>query len=192
MAQKEIKIKNTMMASLIFLLLVAGIFMIKGYLDGHFSSVESLRRYIAGFGIFAPLALILIQMLQVVLPVLPGFLGCFAGAGMFGAMEGFWCNYIGICLGSFIAYVLARKYGVSLVLAFFSEKQYNKWQRKIAKSRSYDWLFFIATLLPMFPDDLLCYFSGLMKMNMKKYILILIVGKPWCILAYCIIFGFIK
>ena len=36
MAQKEIKIKNTMMASLIFLLLVAGIFMIKVYLDGHF------------------------------------------------------------------------------------------------------------------------------------------------------------
>lgn len=156
------------------------------------NSVEAFQAYIDKFGVFAPIALIAFQAFQVVVPMFPGQFGYAVGTIAFGVHAGFWCNYIGICLGSFIAYVLARKYGVSLVLAFFPEKQYNKWQRKIAKSRSYDWLFFIATLLPMFPDDLLCYFSGLMKMNMKKYILILIVGKPWCILAYCIIFGFIK
>ncbi len=41
-------------------------------------------------------------------------------------------------------------------------------------------------------DDFTCYFSGLMKMDAKKFIWIIILGKPWCILAYSIIFGMIK
>ena len=111
---------------------------------------------------------------------------------MFGTWTGFWCNYIGISLGSIIAYFLARKYGIGIVLAMFSEKLYNKWAKRIEKSRSYDVFLFIATVLPMFPDDFLCYFSGLIKMNAKKFIWIIILGKPWCILAYSIGFGLIK
>ena len=189
MAQKEIKIKNTMMASLIFLLLVAGIFMIKGYLDGHFSSVESLRRYIAGFGIFAPLALILIQMLQVVLPVLPGFLGCFAGAGMFGAMGGFWCNYIGISVGSILAFLLARWLGKEIVTLLVPMDKYKKFVDWLNKQKSYTVVLFLSILLPLAPDDFLCYFSGLMGMSVKKFVWIIVLAKPWCILFYSVMFG---
>ena len=71
----------------------------------------------------------------------------------------------------------------------FSEKQYIKWSDKIEKSKSYDKFLFVATLLPLFPDDFLCYFSGLIKMSSKKFIWIIILGKPWCILAYSIMFG---
>ena len=84
------------------------LFMIKAGLEGKFNSVETLQQYIKGFGILAPMILILIQAFQVVVPVLPGFLGCIVGAVLFGAMGGFWCNYIGICAGSIIAFALAR------------------------------------------------------------------------------------
>ena len=60
------------------------------------------------------------------------------------------------------------------------------------KSKSYGWFLFLATLLPLFPDDFLCYFSGLVKMDKKKFIWIIILGKPWCILAYSIAFGLVK
>ena len=106
--------------------------------------------------------------------------------------SGCWCNYIGISVGSIIAYFLARKYGIDLVLELFSEKVYNKWSRKVEKSKSYGWFLFLATLLPLFPDDFLCYFSGLVKMDKKKFIWIIILGKPWCILAYSIAFGLVK
>ena len=76
MNQIEAKIKSALTCVLLFLLLISGIFMIKGYFDGHFESVETLQAYISTFGIFAPLTLILIQALQVILTVLPGFLGC--------------------------------------------------------------------------------------------------------------------
>lgn len=157
-----------------------------------FDSVRALQDYVRGFGIFGPLVLTLFQILQVVVPVLPGMFGCAAGAVLFGTMGGFVCNYIGICVGSLIAYELGRKYGIDLVLAMFSEKLYGKWSKRIAKSRSYSLFLFIATLLPLFPDDFFCYFSGLVKMERRKFFWIILLGKPWCILAYCIGFGLIK
>lgn len=90
--------------------------------DQKFDSVESLQNYMKGFGIAAPLVLTLFQALQVVVPVLPGYLGCAAGAVAFGSMTGFWCNYVGISAGSIIAYFLARRYGMDIVLAMFPKK----------------------------------------------------------------------
>lgn len=182
------KIKILVIAAFIIIIL----FFIKQIIDQKFDSVEAFQVYMESFGIAAPLVLIIFQALQVVVPVLPGYLGCAAGAVAFGTMTGFWCNYIGISVGSIIAYFLARKYGIDIVLAMFPKKQYDKWSRRIEKSRSYDVFLFIATLLPLFPDDFLCYFSGLIKMDKKKFIWIIILGKPWCILAYSIAFGLIK
>lgn len=165
------------------------VFLMKDLFSQKFTSVEDLQNYIKGFGIAAPLVLTLFQAFQVVVPVLPGYLGCAAGAIAFGPFVGFLCNYIGISLGSIIAFFLARKFGIDIVLTMFSEKQYIKWSDKIEKSKSYDKFLFVATLLPLFPDDFLCYFSGLIKMSSKKFIWIIILGKPWCILAYSIVFG---
>lgn len=166
--------------------------LVRQFFNHKIDSVQSLQNYMKGFGIAAPLILTVFQAAQVVIPVLPGYLGCAAGAIAFGSMTGFWCNYIGISLGSIAAYFLARKYGIDIVTAMFSKKQYEKWSLRIEKSKSYEWFLFIATLLPLFPDDFLCYFSGLMKMNRRKFIGIIILGKPWCILAYSIVFGLIK
>ncbi len=154
-----------------------------------FSSVEDLQDYIKGFGMAAPLILVFFQAFQVVVPVLPGYLGCAAGAVAFGSMTCFWCNYIGISAGSIAAYFLARKYGVDIVLAMFSQKQYEKWSERVENSKSYERFLFIATLLPLFPDDFLCYLSGLLKMDSRKFIWIIILGKPWCILVYSLVFG---
>ena len=161
-------------------------------LSHKFDSVEALQQYMERFGVAAPLFLTAFQAFQVVVPVVPGYLGCAAGAIMFGPVTGFWCNYIGISAGSIIAYFLARRYGIDLVLMMFSQEMYEKWRDRIEKSRSYGLFLFIATLLPLFPDDFLCYFSGLIRMNAKKFIWIIILGKPWCILAYSIVFGLIR
>ncbi len=165
---------------------------VKQFFNQRFTSVGDVQAYMQSFGIVAPLILTVFQAFQVVVPVLPGYLGCAAGAVAFGPVVGFLCNYIGISAGSIIAYFLARRYGMDIVLAMFPQKQYDKWSKRIEKSKSYDWFLFIATLLPLFPDDFLCYFSGLIKMDRRKFIWIIILGKPWCILVYSIIFGMIR
>lgn len=186
MKSKRVRIIIVLVFVILLLLFLKELFAQK------FTSVEEFQKYMDRFGIWGPLILTLFQAFQVVVPVLPGYLGCAAGAVAFGPVVGFACNYIGISIGSIIAYYVARKYGIDIVLSMFSEKMYDKWSKRIEKSKSYDWFLFLATLLPLFPDDFLCYFSGLIRMSAKKFIWIIIIGKPWCILGYSILFGLIK
>ena len=129
--------KKWMTALLLLLCLALCAVLFKAYLDGKFDSVETLQSYISGFGLLAPVVLTAIQALQVVVPVLPGFLGCIVGAVMFGWMGGFWCNYIGISAGSILAFLIARKFGNEIVGRMFPGKRYEKWAEWAAKSKSY-------------------------------------------------------
>ena len=165
------------------------VWLLKAYMDGKFDSVETLRQYISGFGIMAPFILMVIQMAQVVVPVLPGALGCAAGAVLFGMMGGFWCNYIGISAGSMAAFLLARRYGSGLVAKMFPEKKYEKLSSWAAESRFYTAVLFLVMLLPLFPDVYFCYITGVTKMSSRKFAAIIVLGKPWCILAYSILFS---
>ncbi len=158
----------------------------KAWLDGRFDSVETFQKYVAGFGLAAPLFLVAVQAAQVILPVLPGLFGCVVGTMMFGAAGGFWCNYIGISAGSIIAFWLARKYGSVLVSRMFPGEKYEKWATWAAGSRFYTVVLFLGMVLPLFPDNYFCYYTGLTKISARKFVAIILLGKPWCILAYCI------
>ena len=164
----------------------------KAYFDGKFDSAESLQNYLERYGAFGPVILCVFQAVQVVIPVLPGFLGCAAGSVMFGVWTGFWCNYIGISAGSIIAFFLARKFGMPLLNDLFPSGRYDKWARWAAKSKSYTLFLFMAMLLPLFPDDYLCYLTGVSRMPARRFLWIILLGKPWCILAYSLGFSLIK
>lgn len=187
---KESFIKTATIMAFSALMAISAFILINGWLGGHFHSVDTLQSYIASFGIWGPLLLTMIQLLQVVLPVLPGFMGCIVGAALFGATGGFWINYIGISAGSIIAYWLAKRYGIQLVNKMMPIEKYGKHIEKINQSKSYTTLLFLAILLPLAPDDFLCYFSGLIDMAPQKFITIIITAKPWCILFYSIFFAY--
>lgn len=180
--------KNILTGFAIALLAVSCIVVIKGWLDGNFSTLESFRAYIAAYGVWGPMILILLQTIQVIIPVIPSFLGYITGAAMFGTWGGFWVNYIGICAGSIIAYWLARVYGVALVKQLIPLNKYDSFVDWIKARKSYDLMLFLCILLPLAPDDFLCYFSGLAKTDAKRFTWIIIVAKPWCILFYSIFF----
>nr|WP_263848867.1 hypothetical protein [Lacticaseibacillus thailandensis] len=39
-------------------------------------------------------------------------------------------------------------------------------------------------MLPVAPDDFLCMLAGLTKMSLRKFVWIIVLCKPWTILAY--------
>lgn len=185
----KLNLKKIAVITLILFCVLLAVFFAKAYIDGKFNSVETLQEYINSFDIFAPIVLTIVQAAQVVVPILPGFLGCAVGAVLFGSVGGFLCNYIGISLGSIIAFILAKKFGIALVQRIFPKDKYEKYSNWVGKSKSYVMLLFWGMVLPLFPDDFFCYFSGLTKMSLKKFIIIVAVGKPWCILAYSLVFS---
>ena len=150
---------------------------------------EILLTKIKSFGLLAPLCFILIQMVQVVLPVIPGGASCLVGVLAFGAVGGFIYNYVGLVLGSICSFLLSRKFGMSIINKLFKEKDIKKALDKINNSK-YDLIFFLIILLPGLPDDLFCYISGITKMSLKKFTLIILIGKPLTLLVYSICFQF--
>ena len=83
---------NKIKALAIFGILIVFVAFVKWFFQGEFNSVESLQAFMKKFGVFGPLALVLFQAFQVVVPVFPGYLGCAVGAVMFGTWTGFWCR----------------------------------------------------------------------------------------------------
>lgn len=164
--------------------LAIGIFIAILYHRGIFSSTVSFQHYIDGYGPFAPLVFMLIQIVQVVFPFLPGGISTVAGVVIFGAWRGFLYNYFSICLGSILVFILSRKYGSDFVKNIIKEKNYNKYSQWINKGRRFERFFASAIFFPGFPDDVLCYMAGLTKMRLGRFIAIILLGKPLSIAVY--------
>ena len=139
---------------------------------------ELLQLYLKRLGWTAPLGFILIQIIQVVIPVIPGGISSAIGIIFFGPMLGFVYNYVGLLIGSYIVFKLVNLYGKSFILKVTDEKTYDKYIGWLDQGRKFEIFFSIAILLPGFPDDLLCMIAGLTNMSMKKYMLINILCKP--------------
>jgi len=93
---------------------------------GLFDSREALTGYIGQFGWAGPVVFMAFQAVQVVIPILPGGLGCLAGVVLFGPWMGFWYNYVGICIGSLAAFAIARACGRPLLEAMFPPRLIEK------------------------------------------------------------------
>ena len=159
------------------------IFILYGLKTGIFYDAESLKAFIAGFGMTGVLVFVIFQAVQVVFPILPGGIGCLGGVLIYGAYKGFLYNYIGICIGSIAAFMLARYFGRPLLHKMFSEtlrEKYMKW----VDNRHFDRLFALAIFFFFAPDDFLCYLAGTTRMTLHKFTAIILLGKPMAIAAY--------
>ena len=184
-----IRLQKVLKAAALLLCGVVIIIIIRGFAEGYFTSAEAFSEYMKGYGIMGPLVLTLIQMLQVVVPIVPGMLGCAAGAALYGCVGGFLCNYIGISAGSILAFWLGRRYGTEFVKRVTGEKCYEKYAGWIQKQKAYTWVFALMILLPLAPDDVFCYLTGLTRMSARKFVGIILGMKPWLILAYSVVFA---
>lgn len=158
-------------------------FIIYGVHSKIFVSSEALHSFLNHFGIFADIIFVLIQVIQVVVPVIPGALGCLAGVIIFGPVKGFIYNYIGICIGSFIAFLLARRYGMGFVEKYSNTKLLQKYGSWLNNNKFDKW-FALAIFSPLAPDDFLCYLAGITKIPVRKFVMIILAGKPLAIAAY--------
>jgi uncharacterized membrane protein YdjX (TVP38/TMEM64 family) len=165
-------------------------FFVYGIQMNLFTSQAALQTFLQPFGWFAPIIFIIFQAVQVVLPISPGAIGCVGGVLIFGSIQGFIYNYIGICIGSIVAFLLARHYGLNYVMNMSNKKVFNKYISWLKKP-SFERIFAIAIFLPVAPDDFLCYIAGLSKMKFKKFVIIILLGKPFAIAMYSLILNII-
>ncbi|UBX36644.1 TVP38/TMEM64 family protein [Enterococcus lactis] len=151
---------------------------------GVFKDLNALRGLVGDSIILSPVIFIFIQILQVVIPIIPGGISTAAGVLIFGPYAGFIYNYVGICIGSIIIFLLGRRYGKPFILSMISDKTYNKYIGWLDNQNRFEKLFALAIFLPVAPDDALCLMAGLTNISMKRYTLIILIAKPLSIFLY--------
>ena len=123
--------------------------------QGYFTNPQLLQSALSKAGILAPLLFILLQIIQVIIPIIPGGASSALGITAFGAVNGF-CK----------------------------KKDYDKYMKYTYDQNKFDTFFMLAIFLPCAPDDLLCMLAGLTHMSLKKFVWIILLGKPLSLMAY--------
>ncbi|MFD0866890.1 TVP38/TMEM64 family protein [Tessaracoccus lubricantis] len=154
-----------------------------GFTSGVLTSVASLREFVDGFGVLAPLAFIAAGSLESVFPVIPGSGTIISAPIIFGHVEGTIYAYLATVLGSIVVFFISRHVGRDLAFARFSERTLARYG-KLLDHPKFTKYFAIAIALPLAPDDVLCYLAGLTAMRWRTYLLIIVLCKPWGVLLY--------
>ncbi len=136
---------------------------------------HQLKKVILSYGPYSPVAYMLIQVLQVVIAPIPGGAIEFIGGYLFGAQAGFLYSMVGLLVGSWIAFSLARVFEKLAVEKFVSAGTRKKFGYLIGHEGAI--LSFLLFLIPGFPKDALCYILGLTPMRLGIFLFISTVGR---------------
>lgn len=154
------------------------------YRIGYGVIMDHIEEVLVVAGAWGPILFIVIQLGQVVYPLIPGGLTLVVGQLIFGPGWGFVYSFIGVTLGSVINFFLARKFGKTFVRAFVMEETYQKYYAWLTKGKRFEYMLAGAFALPGFPDDFLCMIAGLTKMTFRRFMTIYLIFKPITLYLY--------
>ncbi|MFC7173762.1 TVP38/TMEM64 family protein [Haloplanus litoreus] len=139
------------------------------------TDAAAARAYVRGFGAWAPLALVLLQTLQVVLAPVPGQVLAAVAGYLFGPWWGTLYNMIGIGLGSALAFWLSRRFGRAYVERMVYADVLERFDAFVERRGLL--ALFVLFLIPGLPDDALCFVGGLTPIPLRKLVLVAVVGR---------------
>lgn len=143
---------------------------------GTLSNITTLKSYILsteGLGVFI---YILIQIAQVIFLPIPAAIICIVGSNIYGPLlGGLYCS-IGILIGSYISFFIGKTFGYRVVTWIVGKENTDKYSEIIRKRGAF--FLSIAFLLPMFPDDILCFIAGITNMKFKVFFWVTLITRP--------------
>ena len=155
----------------------------KGPITSLLSNHDEVVKFVENMGPAAPLAYIVLQVLQIILAPIPGQIVNGVGGYIFGWWGILW-TIIGSFFGYFVVILLAKKFGRPLLEKIFKKESIEKFDFIFNNNAAI--ILFLIFLLPGLPDDMIGYMAGLTKLSVKELLIIIIVGKTpvWIITNY--------
>lgn len=114
------------------------------YQLGILNDSNALKDFVQRHQFWGPLIFVLVQIFQVVFPVIPGGVTTIAGSLIFGPWLGFLYNYLGIIIGSIILFLLVRIYGRKFILLFVNEKLFTNTKQDLKQRDLRHFLSFVC------------------------------------------------
>lgn len=146
-------------------------------------SVEQLRKYIQSMGAYAWLTFVILQFLQVWLLPIPAFVSVGVGVLLFGPLKAAIYSFIGILLGSVLAFFIGKFLGYKVASWLVGKETLDKALLSV-KGKDKAVLTFMF-LFPFFPDDVLCFVAGLSTMSVKFFLIMITIVRFITVFISC-------
>ncbi len=167
---------------LLFVFTVLYILLKTGFLD-IVRDEATLEAYLENAGSWMGVLFVALQYLQVVILPIPSFVTVAAGTALFGPLRCAIFSLVGILLGSFTAFLIGRYVGYKAVAWMIGKDTLDKWLKKV---KGKDKLLLSAMfLLPVFPDDVLCFVAGLSSMSLAFFSCVILLSRVIAIFTTC-------
>lgn len=149
-----------------------------------FSSVESMRGFVSGFGAWAPVVFFAAQAAQVVLAPVPGGVAVVVGTLLFGVWGGLALSVAGAVVGSGVLFVVVRRWGRPLAARLVGGENLQRYAEVLDEKGM---VLFAILLVPFMPDDVVCALAGLSKVSLRRFVVLVAVGRTPSWLATALI-----
>ncbi|HET6460541.1 MAG TPA: TVP38/TMEM64 family protein [Syntrophales bacterium] len=141
----------------------------------YFASRRRAIEFINSFHPYDELVFIALQILQVVAAPIPGEVTGLIGGYIYGVFLGTVYSTIGLTIGSWIAFALARFFGLPLVEKVVKPTIIKKYDHFLEHRGLF--VSFLLFLIPGFPKDYLCYIMGASHMKTWHFLGVSTVGR---------------
>jgi Uncharacterized conserved protein len=134
-----------------------------------------IEHQLDGLGPVAPVAFVALQTGQVIFAPIPGQLLAGVGGYLFGAWLGAGYSMVGVVVGSTVVFLVSRRFGRSYAEQVIEQSALRRWDAFV--DRGGVPALFVCFLLPTFPDDLLCFVAGLTDLRLRRFLVLVVVGR---------------
>src|SRR5688572_18256660 len=140
-----------------------------------FGSLEAITTSMEHAGLWGPIVLFILFVLQVFLAFIPGQALMIACGYLYGFWGGFLISWLSLVVGGEIAYLLARHYGRPFAEKWIASSILERWNKAAAGQGIA--FFAMSLVMPLVPNDAMCYVAGLGTIRRSHFSIANILGR---------------
>lgn len=169
------KITPVVLAVLLIIVIIIGVIILTPRLVNLVKRPDQLKQIVLNAGIWAPLVMVSMQVIQVIIAPMPGQVVAFVSGYIFGAFKGTILSMIGLTIGAIFAFFLARLTGRRLLRFFLHETALKRLDTYTLKQGPF--VLFLLLLIPNPLGDGVYYLAGLTNIPWLFYLIIVIISR---------------
>ena len=168
---KKYKLVKVSLWAIVFILLIFLTILGFDFLNKFDGNPEMLVEYLRSFGIFSAFVLLVFQVLQIFVAIIPGEIIEIVSGMIFPPFTACLICYVGLLFASSFIFFMMRKMGKSFYSVFVSSQKLHT-LKFINTERKLKRTIFLLFLIPGTPKDLLTYFFALTPIKFGDFIVI--------------------
>jgi uncharacterized membrane protein YdjX (TVP38/TMEM64 family) len=140
-----------------------------------FSNPQAVIEAVQGSGFWGPTVLFVLFVLQVFFAFIPGQALMVASGYIYGFTGGMLITWSSLVIGGQAAFWLARHSGRPFAEKWISPAILDRWDKNAAGQGI--GFFALTLVLPLFPNDAMCYVAGLGKITSRRFLIANMLGR---------------